>query len=101
MANAERQFGAADIPALLRRLGVPVSVGTVEARGLLDRRGRDVLSEEGMAGVGVTDTVVTIETGALPAVVGGAITVNGESLRVAATRAIEDGMLTELVCVTA
>ena len=101
MGIAERQFGADDIPALMRRLGVPVSVGTVEARGLLDRRGRDVLDEEGRAGVGVTDTVVTIQTGSLPATVGGSIVVNGESLVIAGARAIEDGMLTELICVTA
>lgn len=98
---AERQFGAGDIPALLRQLGVPVSVGTVAARGLVDRRGRDVLDENGMAGVGVTDVVVTIETGALPVAVGGSIVVNEEDLKVAALRKIEDGMLTEIVCVTA
>lgn len=96
----EREFGAGDVPALLRTLGLPIELGTAATRGLVDRRGRDVLDTEGMAGIGVTDVIVTIETGSLPsAAVGASLSVNGDSMLISAMRKIEDGVLTELVCV--
>lgn len=100
--SAEREFGAGDVPALLRTLGLPIVVGTTTTRGLVDRRGREVLSNEGMAGVGVTDTIVLIETSALPgAAVGAYVTVNGDTMLISGMRKIEDGVLTELICVVA
>lgn len=90
---------AGDVPALLRDLGVPISVGTTTVQGLVDRRDIPVLGTDGMAAFTSRHVVVTIQTGSLPAIaVGGSITVDGASLLVAALHAIEDGELTEVVC---
>lgn len=97
MAN----YGAADVAALLADFGLPITVGAVTIKGLVDRRDIPVLSTEGMAAFASRHVVVTIHTGTLTGLaIGGAIVVDGLGLIVAAIHEIDDGELTEVVCAT-
>lgn len=96
MAN----FGAADVPALLRDLGVDITLGANTVKGLVDRAdGRVLQGDGGMAAVIGRDVLVTLQTGSLAGlVVGASITVDGVSYKVASLLAVEDGELTQVIC---
>ncbi|HLE61033.1 MAG TPA: hypothetical protein VI700_05810 [Thermoanaerobaculaceae bacterium] len=95
-------FGAADIPALLADLGVDVMVGGTMVKGLVDRPGQELLESEGAAALISTAILVTVQTGALPALAAGAaITVDGVSYLVQRRLEIDDGQLTQVLCVEA
>jgi hypothetical protein len=93
-------FGAAQVQAMLRRVGVPVTLGAAETRALfdVDDEERDV----GNAGGGFMSRLVklTIEKDSLPGLaVESQLVADGITLVVRAIRRLEDGQLLELQCV--
>ena len=95
MAN----FGAGDVPALLRDLGVPITLGANTTKGIVDRVDGRLLVDSGeMAAALGLETVVTLQRGALVGLdTGSSVTVDGAPMTVASVLSIEDGELVRIV----
>lgn len=95
-------FSDEDIDAMIEATGgVDVTVAGVTAKGLRRRPGVEVLGDGEVPAVEDLAEVVTVRTGAFPALaIGVAIDVDGTLLKVQSALPIEDGALTRVVCTT-
>ncbi len=93
-------FGPSDLDVLLADFGVPVVVGAVTAKGIVDAPDEEMLAGE-FAGLVGRVTVVLVKTDAFSAVLsrGATITVDGAALKVHSYIRIDDGAYTRVVCV--
>jgi hypothetical protein len=91
-------FGAGDVPALLRDLGVDVTLGATTVKGLVDRAGSRILEGDGTPAAMIgRDILVTMQQGSLPGLaVKSQLTVDGVSWVVSTILEIEDGELITL-----
>lgn len=100
---ALRYYQSAGIDRMLQEVGVPVayiSGGQLyECPGVVDEADEEMLSGEAATFAGRV-TIATVKTGVLPGIGDGArLTLDGIDYRVAQTRRIGDGALTQLWCV--
>jgi hypothetical protein len=86
-----------DITAMLDELGVSVTLGTNETKGLVDYADELVLETDVTASVGRM-IAVTIKTGSLPGLaIGSALTVDGSPYKAREVLRIGDGALTRVM----
>jgi hypothetical protein len=92
-------FGDSDIPAMLADMGVPVTVGAVTAKGLVNLAGQDVFQGD-MAPVKGKVVVMTVQTSAFPGIKSGdPVTVDGTTWTIRSVQpAGLDGALTQIAC---
>lgn len=91
-------FGAADLPALLADMGVPVVTTGAPALGLKDETDEEILPDDGSSSSQIgRKTVVTIATGSLSGLTrGAAITVDGVAYKISAVQVVDDGLVTKI-----
>jgi hypothetical protein len=91
-------FGDADIPALMRDMGIAVIVGGVAGVGLLDEADQLIVQDVNRGQVVATATTLTIQTSAFPAVkIDDAVSVGGKTFTVRERLRESDGGLTKLL----
>jgi hypothetical protein len=95
-------FSDDDIDAMIEATGgVDVTVAGVTVQGLPRRPGVEVFGDGDVPAVEDLAEVVTVRTGALPALAPGvSIDVDGTLFKVLSALPIEDGALTRVVCTT-
>src|SRR5712664_673843 len=91
-------FGDADIPALMKDMGIAVTVGGVGGIGLLDEADQILVQDVNRGEVVATATTLTIQTSAFPtAKIGDTVSVGGKSFTVRERLRESDGGLTKLL----
>jgi hypothetical protein len=91
-------FGDADIPALMKDMGIAVTVGGVGGIGLLDEADQLLVQDVNRGEVVATATTLTIQTSAFPsAKIGDAVVVNSRNFIVRERLRESDGGLTKLL----
>ena len=91
-------FGDADIPALMKDMGIAVTVGGVAGIGLLDEADQILVQDVNRGEVVATATTLTIQSSAFPSVkIGDAVTVNSRNFTVRERLRESDGGLTKLL----
>lgn len=81
-------------------MGVPVSIGAENTRGIVDRTGLQLLGAEGPSTVIDRGISVVIQTGTLTLTIGAAITLDGTGYQVRGWQSLEDGELTRVTVST-
>jgi hypothetical protein len=95
-------FGDADIPALLADFGIPIIVGGVGGKGILDEADQILVQDSNRGEVVATATTLTIQTSAFPtAKIGDAVTAGGKNFTVRERLREGDGGLTKLLLLAA
>lgn len=96
-------FGASDIQPLLDTFGVPVTVGAVTAKGIVDEEDADELADSFPRGIpprpeGVIgkSRIVRVKTGTFTITEGGDITVDGVAYKVHGHYQEGDGAVTRV-----
>jgi len=91
-------FGDADIPALMKDMGIAVTVGGVAGIGLLDEADQLLVQDQNRGEVVATATTLTIQTSAFPNVkINDAVSVGLKSFTVRERLRESDGGLTKLL----
>jgi len=91
-------FGDADIPALLKDMGITVTVGGVGGIGLLDEADQIIVQDVNRGEVVATATTLTVQSSAFPAAkIGDAVVVNSKNFTVRERLRESDGGLTKLL----
>jgi len=91
-------FGDADIPALMKDMGIAVTVGGMAGIGLLDEADQLLVQDQNRGEVVATATTLTIQTSAFPNVkINDAVSVGGKSFTVRERLRESDGGLTKLL----
>ena len=93
-------FRDSDIPTLMQDFGVPVVIGAVTTKGIVDYVGRDALPANSIAGVSGTIITVSVQTSILPTPLPNktACTVDGVPYKIRDQVQLGDGALTHLIC---
>jgi len=91
-------FGDADIPALMKDMGIAVTVGGVAGIGLLDEADQILVQDVNRGEVVATATTLTIQTSAFPnAKIGDAVIVGSRNFTIRERLRESDGGLTKLL----
>jgi hypothetical protein len=91
-------FGDADIPALMKDMGIAITVGGVAGIGLLDEADQILVQDVNRGEVVATATTVTIQTSAFPGTqIGQAVVVAGKNFTIRERLRDSDGGLTKLL----
>jgi hypothetical protein len=91
-------FGDADIPILMADVGVPVTVGGVAGRGIVDWAGEIIVQDAQRGEVIATVTTISVQTSAFPNAKGGdAVVLNSRNFTVRERLPEGDGGLTKLL----
>lgn len=92
-------FGDADLDTMIADFGVPVAMGSITVKGIVDQY-HDEMAGSDQGPQFMTHRVsVRVKTGDLPALASGAaITVNGTAMKVIQALEENDGALTRIDC---
>jgi hypothetical protein len=91
-------FGDSDIPALMKDMGIAITVGGVAGIGLLDEADQILVQDVNRGEVVATATTLTIQSSAFPAAaIGQAVVAGGKNFTVRERLREGDGGLTKLL----
>jgi hypothetical protein len=91
-------FGDADIPALMKDMGIAITVGGVGGIGLLDEADQILVQDASRGEVVATATTLTIQSSAFPSVkIGDAVVIGSKNFTVRERLRESDGGLTKLL----
>jgi hypothetical protein len=91
-------FGDADIPAIMKDMGIAITVGGVGGIGLLDEADQLLVQDANRGEVVATATTLTIQSSAFPSVkIGDAVSVGSKNFTVRGRLRDSDGGLTKLL----
>ena len=92
-------FGDADIDTMLADFGVPVAMGSVTVKGIVDQYHDEMLGSDQGPQFVTRRVSVRVKTGDLPALTAGAsITVDGTAMKVLQALEEGDGAVTRIDC---
>lgn len=98
VASTALPYGDADIPALLADMGIPITVGGVAGKGLLDEADEILVQDAQRGQVVVLATTVTVQTSAFPNMkIGNAVVAGSKTFTIRERLHIGDGALTKLL----
>jgi hypothetical protein len=90
-------FGDADIPTLMRDMGIAITVGSVTGVGLLDEADEILVQDQQRGEVVVLASTLTVQTSLFPALaIGQSVSVNSKNFTVKNRWRIGDGALTKI-----
>jgi hypothetical protein len=91
-------FGDNDIPALMKDMGIAITVGGVAGIGLLDEADQILVQDVNRGEVVATATTLTVQSSAFPAAaIGQAVVAGGKNFTVRERLREGDGGLTKLL----
>src|SRR5580704_13247378 len=91
-------FGDADIPVLMKDMGIAITVGGVAGIGLLDEADQILVQDSNRGEVVATATTITIQTSAFAGCqIGQAVVVAGKNFTIRERLRESDGGLTKLL----
>jgi hypothetical protein len=91
-------FGDADIPALLKDMGIAITLGGVAGIGLLDEADEIIVQDAERGAVVILATTLTVQTSAFPAVaIDAAVVIGSRNFTVQKRLREGDGGLSKLV----